>query len=99
MNPFPTLFDGQFASKTSGTGILLPGMEARILREDGTEADFGEVGDLYLRGPNVAQGYLSNPEATAETFLPGGWLKTGDRFKADKDGWLSCVLLLYGTAR
>jgi long-subunit acyl-CoA synthetase (AMP-forming) len=68
------------------TGILIPGQEARIVRDDGTEANVDEVGELYLRGRNVAMGYYNNEKATRETFMEDGWLRTGDRFKADKDG-------------
>jgi len=64
----------------------LPGQEARIVRDDGTEADFDEVGELYLRGANIAMGYWDNEKATRETFVEDGWLRTGDRFRADKGG-------------
>lgn len=67
-------------------GVLLPGQEAHIIRDDGTEADVDEVGGLYIRGGNVAMGYLDNEKATRETFMEDGWLRTGDRFKVDKDG-------------
>jgi long-subunit acyl-CoA synthetase (AMP-forming) len=43
-------------------------------------------GELYLRGENIALGYRNNEKATRETFVEGGWLRTGDRFKVDKDG-------------
>ena len=43
-----------------------------------TELGPDEAGELYLKSPNVAQGYLKRPDLTAQTFLPGGWLKTGD---------------------
>jgi acyl-CoA synthetase (AMP-forming)/AMP-acid ligase II len=71
---------------------LLQGMEARILREDGSDADFGEPGEIYLRGKNVGLGYWNNEIATKETFLPDSWLRTGDRFKADAEGRFLCVL-------
>lgn len=67
-------------------GILWPGMEARILRDDGSEANVNEPGDLLLRGGNVVLGYWQNEKATRETFLQDGWLKTGDRFRADEHG-------------
>ncbi|KAJ7885769.1 hypothetical protein B0H14DRAFT_3082262 [Mycena olivaceomarginata] len=52
------------------TGILIPGLEARIVRDDGeTDADTGEVGELWLRGCNVSPGYWNNPEANAKTFF------------------------------
>ena len=65
------------------TGILCPSIEARILREDGSEADYNEIGELILRGPTVALGYWENEQATKGTFKDG-WLHTGDRFYVDK---------------
>ncbi|KAJ3875669.1 hypothetical protein F5051DRAFT_356760 [Lentinula edodes] len=67
-----------------GTGILWPGMEAKIIRPDGSNADFEEVGELLLKGPNIASGYYMHPEATQEVFQDG-WLRTGDQFKIDKN--------------
>lgn len=61
-------------------------MEARIVRDDGTDADLGEAGEIYLRGGNVVLGYWNNESATRDAFLPGGWLRTGDRFRADGEG-------------
>jgi len=58
-------------------------VEARILREDGSDADYDEVGELLLRSPTIALGYLNNEKATKETFVDG-WLHTGDRFYVDK---------------
>ncbi|TFY65785.1 hypothetical protein EVG20_g5303 [Dentipellis fragilis] len=85
--PFPMLFNGRFAKHRKGcTGILLPGMEARILREDGSDAGLREPGELYVRGGNVGLGYWENEVATRETFTAGGWLRTGDRFAVDEDG-------------
>ncbi|KAJ3966825.1 hypothetical protein EV361DRAFT_808367 [Lentinula raphanica] len=73
------------------TGILLPGMQARLVREDGTEADYNEVGELWLKGGNVARGYWGNEKATREGFVDdergeGRWLRTGDRFSVNEDG-------------
>jgi acyl-CoA synthetase (AMP-forming)/AMP-acid ligase II len=60
-------------------------MEARIVREDGSEADFNEVGELWLKSPNVSPGYWDNETANRETFVDG-WLKTGDRFSVNEEG-------------
>ncbi|KAK7064934.1 hypothetical protein R3P38DRAFT_61554 [Favolaschia claudopus] len=68
------------------TGILIPGLDARIVRDDGTDAEPGEVGELWLQGCNVALGYWNNPEANAKTFVDG-WLRTGDQFRADEKGY------------
>lgn len=67
------------------TGILCPSVEARILREDGSEADYNEIGELILQGATISLGYWNNEKATKETFKDG-WLHTGDRFYVDKEG-------------
>ena len=64
-------------------GLPLPNIEVRI-----ADADANGVGELQVRGPIVTQGYLNQPEATAEAF-DGDWLRTGDLASQDKDGHLS----------
>ena len=71
--------------KRGATGLLLPGIEARIMRADGSEADYDEPGELWIRAGNVAFGYYGNEKATRETFV-NGWLRTGDRFRVDEQG-------------
>lgn len=66
-------------------------MEARIVLEDdgtpdGTLAGPNQVGNLWLKGGNIALGYWNNEQATRETFVDG-WLKTGDKFWVDEDGY------------
>jgi len=51
----------------------------------------GQRGELWIRGPQVMQGYLNNPEATAETMAEGGWLRTGDIALIDADGYMFIV--------
>ncbi|GJJ15948.1 hypothetical protein Clacol_010227 [Clathrus columnatus] len=72
----------------TSTGVLMPGMEGVLLRPDGTHCLTNETGDLYIKGPNVTLGYRDNPNSTKEVFLKGGWLRTGDRFRADERGVL-----------
>ncbi|TFK34780.1 hypothetical protein BDQ12DRAFT_715112 [Crucibulum laeve] len=83
--PFPGTL-GRLKRILGSTGVLLPGMEARVVREDGTEVDVGEPGELLLRSPNVALGYWNNEKADKETFVDG-WLHTGDKFKVDGEGY------------
>ncbi|OBT73922.1 hypothetical protein VF21_07464 [Pseudogymnoascus sp. 05NY08] len=64
-------------------GKLLPNMEAKYMGipEDDSEpheVEVGEVGELFLRGPNVFMGYHNNPQATAHALSADGWLRTGD---------------------
>jgi acyl-CoA synthetase (AMP-forming)/AMP-acid ligase II len=73
-------------------GQLWPGMEARIL-DLGTSADLDaeKTGELVVRGPTVMQGYLDQPEATAQMRLPEGWIRTGDIAYFDQEGYLYIV--------
>ncbi|KAJ6515185.1 hypothetical protein C8R47DRAFT_1276472 [Mycena vitilis] len=71
----------------TATGVLIPGLEARIVCADGSDAAVGNTGELWLRGENVVPGYWNNAQATADAFVDG-WLRTGDQFRADKDGHL-----------
>ncbi|KAK3170128.1 hypothetical protein OEA41_009514 [Lepraria neglecta] len=64
--------------ETGSIGCLLPNCEAMLLDENGKEMATGERGELYIRGPNSSPRYWKNDNATAETMLEGGWLKTGD---------------------
>jgi acyl-CoA synthetase (AMP-forming)/AMP-acid ligase II len=73
-------------------GPLVPNTECRIVdvatRED---AGAGEPGELCIRGPQVMKGYLNNPQATALTIDPDGWLHTGDVARVEQDGSLRIV--------
>ncbi|KAF9465774.1 hypothetical protein BDZ94DRAFT_303366 [Collybia nuda] len=59
-------------------GQLLPGIQARVIRADGSLAGYGEEGELIVKGPAAALGYLDNQQATSETFI-NGWVRTGDQ--------------------
>lgn len=48
----------------------------------------GTEGELVIRGPNVMREYLKDPDATAGTFTPDGWLRTGDLARMDEDGYV-----------
>lgn len=67
--------------KVGTVGPALPGVELRV----------AEDGELLLRGGNVAKGYYKDPEQTAATFDPDGWLHTGDIAEVDEDGFIRIV--------
>ena len=58
----------------------------RIVTEDGREAQTGETGELWCKGPNITPGYWNSPEATEDSF-DDGWLNTGDAARQDEDGF------------
>ncbi len=76
----------EIISTTSGRAI--PGVEVRCVAGAGEDAATGEAGEIYVRGYNVMQGYLDNPEASAEAIDADGWLHTGDVGVMDADGYL-----------
>jgi len=80
--------DGQ--RKGGSVGPPIPGVEVRIVGEDGGEVLNGEVGEILVRGPNVMAGYHRRPEETAAA-LRDGWLHTGDLGHLDEDGYLFIV--------
>lgn len=72
-------------------GIPLPSTEVEIRDEDGNRLPTGEAGELVVRGPQVMREYWNRPDATAEIFADGGWLRTGDIATIDEDGYLTIV--------
>jgi long-chain acyl-CoA synthetase len=72
-------------------GIPLPGIELRLVDEDGEDALAGDPGEVWVRGPNVFAGYWEDPEATAAVVTPDGWLRTGDLGVLGDDGNLQLV--------
>lgn len=69
----------------NSVGVLVPGIEARIVARDGTILANGEIGELHVRGPNVMRGYYRAPDLTAKAIDADGWFNTGDlaRFEGD----------------
>jgi acyl-CoA synthetase (AMP-forming)/AMP-acid ligase II len=64
------------------------GSELRIAASDGSASSIGMTGEVWLRGPAIARGYLNNAQATADTFADG-WLRTGDLGSVDAGGALT----------
>jgi long-chain acyl-CoA synthetase len=66
-------------------GRARPGIEVRIVGDDGAPVPAGQVGELVVRGPSVMTGYWKRPEATADAIVDG-WLHTGDLGRMSDDG-------------
>ncbi|MCC7123141.1 MAG: AMP-binding protein [Gammaproteobacteria bacterium] len=75
--------------ETSGRAV--PGVEVAIFGPDGTPVPAGTTGEIRVRGYNVMDAYFEEPEATARTLTPDGWLLTGDLGALDARGNLSIV--------
>lgn len=72
-------------------GLPIANTEAKIVDDKGCEVPVGEIGELWVRGPQVMQGYWNNPVETANALKPEGWLATGDIARADQDGFFYIV--------
>jgi acyl-CoA synthetase (AMP-forming)/AMP-acid ligase II len=68
-------FDLPFAD---AMGVPMPGYRVRIAGDDGNEVRPGGVGELWLKGRGVLEGYHDDVDATADTVTDDGWLRTGD---------------------
>ncbi|KAG9018596.1 hypothetical protein FRB90_011264 [Tulasnella sp. 427] len=67
-------------------GQLISGTEAKVIKQDGSFAKYGEMGELYIRGPQGRfNRYFNNPTANAETFVDG-WVRTGDEVYFHENG-------------
>ena len=78
--------DYETIATTSGKSI--EGVEVKCVDGDGKEVTSGEQGEILVKGFNVMQGYLDNPEATEEAIDKEGWLHTGDIGIIDDKGYL-----------
>ncbi|CAO4153657.1 Acetyl-CoA synthetase [Methylorubrum thiocyanatum] len=79
-------------ARAGATGKPVPGHRVAVLREDGTEADADETGEIAVRAPDpvLFLGYWNQPEATAKKFRDGWWM-TGDRARRDSEGYVRFV--------
>ena len=77
-------------AKAGSAGVAAPVVEVRLVGPDGGDVANGDVGEIWLRGPSVSQGYWQNAEATAAAFVDG-WFRTGDAARRDDDGYYFIV--------
>jgi len=82
-------------TKPTSVGHLLPGVEVKIIDDDGKEVPFGEVGEIITKCGkpgmfSIMKEYYKDPVQTQEGFI-GEWLRTGDMGKFDNEGYLYVV--------
>lgn len=77
-------------ARPGSVGLVLPGVNVRLVDADGTETARGDRGEVWVRGPNVFSGYWKDPSGT-ETMLRDGWLRTGDLAVIDDEGYMRIV--------
>ncbi len=87
----PTVFLMDAARAADKIGSVGRAQMMTELRLAGVDANAPGEGEIELRGPGITPGYFQNPEATAETFAEGGWLRTGDVGRRDADGYVYIV--------
>jgi fatty-acyl-CoA synthase len=78
--------------KRGKQGLVLPGLEFRVVDEEGREVAWNgeDFGELQIRGPWVTAEYFNRPEANRTEF-EDGYLKTGDVVSVDEDGYIKIV--------
>lgn len=75
---FSTTFGKNLFKNSVAVGDPVPGVEAKIVDNDGNIVKVGTIGFLHVTGPTIFKGYYENSEATGATFAEDGWLNTGD---------------------
>lgn len=71
-------------------GIPVPGMELRLVGDNGQDVELGQPGEVLYRGPTQMHGYYKRPDANEDSFVDG-WLRSGDIGVMDEDGFLEIV--------
>ena len=79
-----------YRERPDSVGVPVPVCDVRVVDADGRELPRGEIGELWIRGPNVVKGYWNQPEATAESFTDG-WVHTGDLARIEAEGFIYVV--------
>jgi steroid-24-oyl-CoA synthetase len=79
-----------YLRKPDSVGVPVPVCDVKVVGPSGEALPAGEVGELWIRGPNVVKGYFNKPEATEASFTDG-WLHSGDVARIDDEGFVSIV--------
>ena len=86
--------DDRARGKLSSAGLVMPGVQVRIVAPDGRDLPSGEVGEIIVKSPSVMRGYWNKPEETAQALerpANPGWMHTGDGGRMDNEGFVFVV--------
>ncbi|CAF4019400.1 unnamed protein product, partial [Rotaria sp. Silwood1] len=83
--------DDDSQRRLGSLGRCMQGLEIKVVDQQGQIVPIGQQGEIWARGYPIMCGYYGDPEKTAETLTPSGWLRTGDEAKMDEDGYLYFV--------
>jgi long-chain acyl-CoA synthetase len=90
-SPVATFSDPDREPRPGSIGIPIWGVEVKLIDENwNTVEGADEIGEVAIRGHNIMRGYYNRPEATAEV-MKGGWFRSGDLARRDKDGFYYIV--------
>ena len=76
-----------YETRPTSTGRSTPILKVEVRDPELNAVPAGELGEIWMKGPNVIRGYWNKPEATAETIVDG-WLRTGDLGRMDDEGFV-----------
>jgi long-chain acyl-CoA synthetase len=79
-----------YRRKPDSVGVPIPVCDVKVIDADGATLPLGEVGELWIKGPNVVKGYWNKPAATAAA-ISDGWLHSGDVARLDDEGFVYIV--------
>jgi long-chain acyl-CoA synthetase len=88
--PLVTLCPYDQKSYSGNIGLPASSTDIRIIKDDGTDAEIGDSGEMWVKGPQVMKGYYKREEATDDA-LKDGWLATGDIACMDENGFFKIV--------
>ncbi|MHA1770413.1 MAG: acyl-CoA synthetase [Candidatus Thorarchaeota archaeon] len=83
--------ESEIRRRPTSVGFPVLHCDMKIIDDDGAPVPTGEIGELMLRGPHIFSGYWDEPEETAKTIEPDGWVHTGDLARMDEEGFYYIV--------
>jgi acyl-CoA synthetase (AMP-forming)/AMP-acid ligase II len=83
--------DSPFDKRANTDGSPLSHCEIKLCDDDARNIELPGEGEIYVRGPNTSVGFLNDEVRTAATYLPDGWVRSGDLARIDTDGYMTVV--------